>query len=157
MAPTAASLASVVTTNCLCKIWERQDWGCSQCQLQPIKCLMLRCGPIPLDSSSRQLYQRTCHLTESPHKPPVIRGQSKEAAYVMYALRSGPLNHCSNLPRRSFDSTWADFKTKIVDSILQKLALMKSPIRLCFPELLQCPPKMLPMLVNIATENQYVV
>ena len=34
---------------------------------------------------------------------------------------------------------------------------MKLPVQLYFPELLQCSPKVLPMLVKIATENQNVL
>ena len=68
------------------KISELQDWGYSQCQLQPVECLMLHHRPIPLDSSSRQCCQRTYHLAESPHKSSIIRCQTKEATHVMHTL-----------------------------------------------------------------------
>ena len=97
------------------------------------------------------------HLAEPPHKPPIVRGQSKEAAYIVYALRFGPFDNRFNLPRRSFNSIWADFKAEIIDLSLQELALVKSPVQFCFPELLQSPPKVPPMLVNISTENEDVV
>ena len=118
---------------------------------------MLHLGPIPLDSSSHHRCQRTCHLAESPHKSPIVRCQSKEATYVMNTLRSGPLNNCPDLPRRSLDSSRADFKTKIFHLVFQEFALMKLPLQLGFPELAQRPPKVLPMLVHIATEDQYIV
>ena len=75
----------------------------------------------------------------------------------MHTLRFGPLNDCLNLLRRGLDSTRADFKTEVIQLVLQKLALVKSPIQLSVPELFQGLPKVLPMLVQIPTEYQDVV
>ena len=75
----------------------------------------------------------------------------------MHTLRSGPIDNCPDLPRRSLNSTRADFKTKIFYLVFQKFALMKSPIQLGLLELFQCPPKVLPMLVHTSTEDQYII
>ena len=157
MAPTAASLASVVTKNCRSKSGSFRDRGCSPCQLQPVERLVLRRGQIPLNSNSRQLRQRTHHLTESPHEPPVIRGQSKKSAHVMDTLRFGPLNNCPNLLWRGLNSSRADFKTKVINLVFQKFAFAKSRVQLALPELFQCPPKMFPMLIHVLTEHQDIV
>ena len=118
---------------------------------------MLHCGPIPLDCNSRHLCQRTCHLTESPHKSSVIRRQSKEASDVVNTLRSGPLYDRPDLPQGSLNSSRADFKTKVFNLVFQKLTFIKSLVQLGLPELVQRPPKVLPMLVQIATEYQNVI
>ena len=75
----------------------------------------------------------------------------------MHTLRSGPLYNRLNLIRRGLDSSWADFKTKVIYLVFPKFALVKSPIQLGLPELFQCPPKMLPMLIEVPTEDQYIV
>ena len=113
---------------------------------------MLRCGPFPLYSSSRYLCHQTCHLAESPHKSFVVRCQSEEASHVMHTLWLGPLNNRLDLLRGSLDSPWADFKTKIINLVFQELALMKSPVQLCFPELVQCSSK---FRLNINISSRY--
>ena len=59
------------------KVWELQDRGCGQCQLQHIQRLVLQCRSFPLNSSSHQRCQWMRHLTESRYKSPVVRCQSK--------------------------------------------------------------------------------
>ena len=65
----------------LLEIWKLQDRGCSQCQLQPIKCLMLRCGPAPFHSCFCQLRQRSRHFAEPPYKPPVPTQQPNRPVF----------------------------------------------------------------------------
>ena len=70
----------------------------------------------------------------------------------MYALWPGPLDNCFNLAGGSSNPSRADFKAEVVHLFLQELALVKSPKQLSFLQLLECPPYMLPMLINAATE-----
>ena len=81
----------------------------------------------------------------------------QEAAYVVNTLQSGPLYGCPDLPWGSLNSSRADFKTKVFNLVLQKLAFMKSPIQFGFPELVQRPPKVLLMLVQVLDEDQNII
>ena len=115
---------------------------------------MLRLGPIPLNSSSRQCCQRMCHFAESPYKSRGVRLQSKEASHIMHALRFGPLNDYPNLVRRGLNSTRANLKTKLIYLVFQKLTFVQSPVQFGLPELLQGPPKVLPVLLQVLAKHQ---
>ena len=74
-----------------------------------------------------------------------------------HTLRLGPFNNCSDLLQGSLNPFGADFKTKVVNLVLQKFTFVKSPIQFCFPELLQRPPEVLPVLVQVPTKHQDIV
>ena len=98
-----------------------------------------------------------CHIAESRHKSLVVQGRSKEATYILNILRFRAFDYLFNLLRRSLNSFGADFKTNVIDLVHQKCAFVKSSVQFCFPELSQGPPKLLPMLVQVSTENYYIV
>ena len=75
----------------------------------------------------------------------------------MDTLRFRSFYNCLDLLWGSLNLSWADLKTKIINLVFQKLTFMKSLVQLCFLELVQCPPKVLPMLLQIATEDQYII
>ena len=47
----------------------------------------------------------------------------------------------------------ADFRTKIINLVFQELTFMKSPVQFCFLELVQRPPKVLLVLVQVPAKH----
>ena len=75
----------------------------------------------------------------------------------MHTLRFRPLNDRLNLLRRGLNSSRVDYKTKVINLVVQEFTLMNSPIQLGLPKLFQCPLKVFPMLVYVLIEYQDIV
>ena len=81
----------------LAKVWQRQDWRCSQLQLQQFKRLLLSIAPDKLTYARQKVQDRCSNTCKRLYEPVVVVCKTQELLYTLYVLRWLPFQNGSHL------------------------------------------------------------